>query len=106
MTTLLTNQARAYVNWDRWVADCPINCGGALKLDPGQTAFACPECKTISSIEWPTNADEIWEVLQERVAPRTRNWFPSGHVLALRANVPHGQTVAQLRDETAEHTGG
>jgi hypothetical protein len=106
MSVLITNKARAYVNWGRWIADCPIDCGGALALSPGQDMFHCPECKTLSNIEWPGNPDDIWNALAERPAPKTRNWFPSGHVLALRANCPHGQTPAQLREETAENSGG
>lgn len=106
MSTLITNQARAYVNHGRWIADCPIDCGGALALSPRQASFACPECHTISQVEWPKDVDDIWEALLQRVAPRFRNWFPAGHPLALRANCPHGQTVAQLRDETAENQGG
>lgn len=104
MSTLLTNKARAYVNWGRWIADCPIDCGGALSLEPGQATFACPECHSLSQIDWPADADEIWEALKERPAPKFRNWFPAGHTLALRANCPHGQTPKQLREETAERT--
>lgn len=98
-------QARAYVNFGRWVADCPTECGCALELEPGKTLFACPECKTISETEWPDNADEIWEALGKRPAPRNRNWFPAGHELALRSNSPHGQTPKELDDETADNLG-
>jgi hypothetical protein len=105
MSTLFTNYARAYVNWGRWVADCPVRCGGALSLSSGQATFACPECRSLSQIDWPANVDEIWAALQERPAPKFQNWFPSGHELALRANCPDGQTPAQLRDETAEYMG-
>jgi membrane-associated phospholipid phosphatase len=103
---LLTTRARAYVNYGRWIAECPHECGSALKLEPGQTFFHCSECGAISSVEWPDNADEIWEALSARPMPRTRNWFPSGHSLALRAGCPHGQTVAELRQETMDNTEG
>ncbi len=107
MTALiLPAKALAYVNFGRWVADCPQNCGSALELRPGMTMFPCPECKVVSEVEWPADADGIWEALGERPAPRNRNWFPRGHELAIRAGVPHGQTVKQLREETAEHIGG
>lgn len=99
-------QARAYVNFGRWVADCPQDCGAALKLDPGQTMFPCPECHSISEVEWPADPDAIWEALEKRPAPKNRNWFPEGHELAIRARLPHGQTAAQLDAETAEHLGG
>lgn len=96
-------QARAYINHGRWIADCPRDCGCALTLDPHQPTYACPECKWMGGVEWPDNADEIWEALQKRAVPRTRNWFPSGHSLALRSNSPHGQTVKQLIEETEEN---
>ena len=97
--------ARAYINFSRWVVDCPTECGGAIALDHGQTLFRCTECLTVSPVEWPGNAQEIWDALMERPVPRTRNWFPTGHTLALRAGCPHGQSVAELREETAEHVG-
>lgn len=101
--TLITGTALAYVNWGRWIADCPADCGGALKLAPRQTLLSCEECGLFSPIEWPANADGITEALAQRGVPKTRNWFPEGHSLALRAGCPHGQTVAELRAETAEH---
>lgn len=103
MTALVTNHARAYVNHGRWIADCPYDCGSATKLEPGEVIFQCSECFTVAQVDWPGNADDIWSALMERRAPRFRNWFPSNHVLALKAGCPHGQTVAQLREETAEH---
>lgn len=103
---LLTNKALAYINWGRWIADCPADCGGALSLEPAQSILACPECHQISEIDWPSDADGIWEELTLRPVPRTRNWFPVGHPLALRAGCAHGQTVADLRDETAAHGDG
>lgn len=105
MTALVTNKARAYVNFGRWIAECPYDCGSARKLDPGETMFQCTECFTISSVDWPDNAQDIWDALSERPIPRTRNWFPSGHDLAVRSGCEHGQTVAQLRAEAAEHLG-
>lgn len=106
MSTLITSRARAYVNWGRWVADCPVNCGGALMLQPDQGAFLCQECGTLSEVEWPKDPQGIWEALLQRPAPKFRNWFPSGHALALKAGCPHGQTIAQLIEETAENAEG
>lgn len=101
--TLLTNKARAYVNFGRWIADCPMDCGSALQLQPGQAMYQCVECGYVTDIEWPSNANEIWDALLERPAKRNRNWFPSGHHLALRSFSPHGQTPQELRDETEEN---
>jgi hypothetical protein len=103
MTLIKPAQARAYVNHGRWVADCPTGCGSALQLDPGQETFACVECHTISSVDWPKDPDGIWDALSERPLKHNRNWFPKDHELALRAGKPHGQTVKQLRQETADH---
>lgn len=103
--SLITNRALAYVNFGRWIADCPTECGGALALNPGETSFFCAPpggCGFMAEVEWPGNADEIWNVLNERQAPKNRNWFPLGHSLALRAGCPSGQTVAQLREEAAD----
>lgn len=103
---IITLQARAYVNFGRWIADCPNDCGGAMALQPGQPEFYCAPpggCGQIAPVEWPINAQEIWDALAERRAPKNRNWFPKSHSLALKANCPHGQTPAELRDETAEN---
>lgn len=95
--------ARAYINHGRWIADCPVECGGALRLEPHQSVYHCPECRQITEVEWPADADEIMETLEKRIIPRTRNWFPSGHVLALRSGSLHGQSVRDLERETADH---
>lgn len=94
----------AYVNHGRWVADCSReHCANAMELAPGQLAFACSNCQWVVDIVWPDDADEIWQVLQRRPVPQTRNWFPRDHPLALAARCPHGQSVRDLVDENAEH---
>lgn len=103
--SLVTTSARAYVNYGRWIADCPRECGFALKLDPQQGTFHCRECGLLTGVDWPSNADDIWNALGERPAPRNRNWFPQSHPLALRAGLPHGQSVDELRAEAREHEG-
>jgi hypothetical protein len=105
MTALMTNQARAYVNHGRWIADCPRDCGSALILQNGQGGYHCPECGHLTTVEWPADVEGITAALMERPIPKTRNWFPEGHTLALRAGCEHGQTVQQLRDETHDNMG-
>lgn len=106
MTDLLvtTNRAAAYVNWGKWVADCRLDCGYAVALKNSQASFVCEisggGCGHINTVEWPSNVSEIWDALIERPMPKTRNWFPNNHVLAVRAGCPHGQTVKDLREET------
>jgi hypothetical protein len=100
---LHTPLARAYVNHGRWVADCPVDCGAALDLRWGDVNFYCPECMTISPVEWPKNVDGIEDALSKRRNPKTRNWYPPEHPVAMGANLPHGQTVKELEEETKEN---
>ena len=101
---LVTDRSSAYMNWGKWVADCSRNCGYAVALTARQASFVCDiqggGCGQINPVDWPSNASEIWDALLERPMPKTRNWFPSGHLLAVRAGCPHGQTVKELREET------
>lgn len=103
-TTTLT--ARAIVNHGRWIAECPDpNCYNAMALEPKEATFHCGGlggCRLIAPLEWPANADEIWEALAERPDPRTRNWAPTGHRQAIVDGLPEGQSVNELRSETAE----
>lgn len=101
---LLTTRARVYVNHGRVIADCPYpHCANAEKIDPGQTLFGCSNCRQVAHIEWPPNLAEILAVLGLRPVPQTRNWFPPGHELALRAGCPDGQTVPDLVAENWEY---
>lgn len=104
--------ARAYINQGRWVADCPRpHCTNAQLLAPGQMTFDCgiletglrspSGCNLICEIDWPPNAAELLAELERRPVPGTRNWFPADHELAMRANCPHGQSVADLDTEFA-----
>ena len=101
---LITNHAYAYVNAGRWIAECPReHCAWATQLKAREGTFHCGNCQLVATISWPTEADAIWKVLSHRPVPQTRNWFPAGHELAVRANVPHGQSVKDLHDENKEH---
>lgn len=104
--SLVTTSAMAYVNFGRWIADCPLDCGNAAALEASQTTFYCNPpggCGHIATVVWPKNAVEIWEALNERPMPKTRNWFPKDHSLALRSGCPHGQSAKELRDEAKEN---
>jgi hypothetical protein len=99
-------RARAYVNHGRVVADCPRGgCASAEALTPGQGTFYCTACQHVASVEWPDGLAEIVAALEARPALATRNWFPAGHELALRAGCPHGQSAAELDAETREYGG-
>lgn len=105
---IVPGNARAYINFGRWVADCPLDCGNALALQSNQPSFFCAPpggCGHMGGVDWPDNAQEIWDALADR-APKNRNWFPASHTLALKSGCPHGQTPQELRDETQEFTDG
>lgn len=109
MATLITTRARARVNYGRWIADCPRPyCANAMRLTPGQSAFHCGGeggCQLVAEVEWPADAAGIWAALEVRPVPGTRNWYPDDHAEAVRLGLPHGQTAAELRDETREYEG-
>ncbi len=111
--------ARAYIYNGEWVADCPQEgCSNVefveRKLDKDRgvagtrgermDAYFCSYCKVMAtSIRWPDDADELMEILERRPMPHTRNWYPEGHLSALRFGIKDGETVAELRAENAEH---
>jgi len=111
---LITSLARAYVYHGDWVADCPrdgcgnveflfdqVSPGGPRALRKGQ--FYCTYCKLIGEIEWPQQMEEIIGILMVRPIPHTRNWYPAEHPTALKFRIENGQSLADLRDENAEH---
>jgi hypothetical protein len=106
---LIVTVARARVNHGRWIADCPRRyCANAMRLEPRQGTFHCSGqggCLMVADIEWPADADAIWEALLERPVPVTRNWYPPGHVEAVKLGLPHGQTAEELRAEQREYEG-
>lgn len=107
MAQLIAAVARARVNHGRWIADCPRpHCANAIRLDPNQMMFHCGGeggCQMVASIEWPTDPGGIWEALLERPVPGTRNWYPQDHAEALKLGLPHGQSMADLREETRQY---
>lgn len=120
MVQLIAYKARAYVYSGDWVADCPRGCGNVehcyARLNPRDAnspravqapGFYCSYCKLGDAetvpIEWPPEMADIMAVLALRPVPHTRNWYPKGHDTALKFNIPHGQSIAELRAENAEH---
>jgi len=121
--TPTVRRARAYVLRGHWVADCPANCGQTQWVFRGhvnhegfpchcvggnatrEPQWYCRNCHLIAEIEWPPGSamDDIMEVLLLRPNPVNRNWYPAGHDIALRFNLPHGQTPADLREENEEN---
>ena len=97
------DQADAYVNHGRWLADCTrLGCANAEALEPRQTVLHCSNCHQITGVSWPEDADEITRVLGVRPVPQTRNWAPANHRQAVDCRLADGQTVADLIVENNE----
>lgn len=77
----------AYVNWGRWVADCPT-CWAGIACWPDNPDAACFGCGTVWPITYPTDHAEIAAALEPRPEPN-RNWTP-------------GETLPMLVAETME----
>lgn len=106
--------AFAYVYNGDWVADCPRACGGVEFLyeqrflngprDVRKNFFRCSNCAHATDrVVWPRREAEIMEALLRRPLKQNRNWYPKDHPVAVRFNVPHGQTPAELVAEGEEH---
>ena len=65
--------AIAYVNHDRWVADCPV-CNGAELVERGHDML-CGSCGAVHDVDWPNDTDrkQAEALLAKRPAP-LRNW--------------------------------
>lgn len=99
-------RALALVNHGRWIAHCPRpDCANAVELQPQQGAMSCEQCLAFALVHWPADAEGIWTELLRRPNEANRNWYPDGHEWALRAGLPTGQSVAQLREEYEQHVG-
>ena len=58
---------KPYVNWGRWVADCPA-CRAGIALVPGNDEACCMECGSLfSGVSFPRNRGAVEALLQERV---------------------------------------
>jgi hypothetical protein len=97
-------RATVYLNWGRWVADCPRGCGNAEHFgrdpDTGHvggltaTAYRCGSaghgCGLLCAADWPDNMAEIEQLVADRVM-RNRNWRPDEDLRDLLAdNLAHG----------------
>jgi hypothetical protein len=93
-------RALAYVNWGRWVADCPRPfCPNAEHFGRSSNghlggltgnSFRCSHCGLRCDADWPPNVDDIDYLLSQRPVPGTRNWRP-------------GETLWDLIEENAVH---
>jgi hypothetical protein len=92
-------KTEAYINYGRWVADCPLGCNNAVAVSSNNT-FEC--CGRRISVRFPEDSTDIFNALLARPI-RNRNWYPKDHFFAICYGIPHGQTVEELDLETIEH---
>lgn len=86
----------AYVNWGRWLADCP-SCNSAEVLQASQDTFVCSavDCRYTDQILWPASAEDIEGLLRPRRL-KNRNWVPEASMDVLRAeNVAHAHELLE-----------
>ena len=80
----------ARINHGRWIADCPF-CSGAEMVTPTDPRFFCMSCDNREvggkwlGVRFPKEANEIEEILGQRVHSDERNWTPAETVKDLRA---------------------
>jgi hypothetical protein len=98
--------ALAYLNWGRFVADCPEpGCNDARAVyhpvtGQRQTEDVCAKGHPFA-IEMPPPAVEAQLVaaVSERGLEADRSWYPKGHPRAMLAGLPTGQSVKELVEE-------
>lgn len=114
-----TTFARVYIYAGEFVADCPRpDCGNTVLMtikrdaDRGKPftdyerldSFSCGYCGyQATSVHWPPNYELLLDILDCRPIGHTRNWYPAGHVTAVKHGIPDGQTPKDLIGENTEH---
>lgn len=73
-------KAVAYLNWGRWVADCPNPaCTNAMQVEPGQAQFECTRpagCGTTAPLAWPDDPAAV-EAEVADLPESQRHWKPT-----------------------------
>jgi hypothetical protein len=105
-------ESLGYLNWDKWVADCPeLKCTDARALHPQQKdgSFAVdPQYEQTCAnghrfrIVMPGNRAEIDKAVAQRTEEGDRTWYPADHPLAVEHDLPRGLSVAQLNKQGRE----
>ena len=98
--------ALAYLNWGRWVADCPEpGCQDARAVyhpvtGQRQTEDVCANGHHFVIEMPPTSLEaQLVAAVEERANDADRSWYPKGHKRATLAGLPTGQSVKELVDE-------
>jgi hypothetical protein len=82
------DHAIAFLDWDRWVADCPSpSCTNALEVAPEQDGFRCgywvgpgpndrvPGCGITAPLDWPDDPAAVKARFASLPDPQ-RHWHP------------------------------
>lgn len=106
--------ALAYLNYGRWVADCPVDwCADSRALHP-EDRYGNPSPEPVHDtvcaaghafrIEAPPARAraQLEQAVADRPLPQDRGWYPKGHAWAETHGYPTGQTVEDLRRESEE----
>jgi len=95
--------ALAYLNWGRWVADCPeAGCFDARAVYHPETGQRQAEdvCKNGHPFRIdmppPSLEAQLLAAVVERQNDADRSWYPKGHPRATLAGLPTGQSVTEL----------
>ena len=80
----------ARIDAGRWLADCPVGCGGAEMVSAADPVFLCVSCGSDDKW-WPVTFPADRAAIEAEITKRTNvngwAWTP-------------GETLAQLREET------
>lgn len=107
--------SRAYLNYGRWVAECPESgCNDARLVYEVDPRTGHPTGRRLAGdvcanghpfrIEMPPPDVEaqIVAAVADRAEDGDKAWYPQGHPRALLTGRPHGQSPAELRAEGCE----
>jgi len=98
------SDTEAWVYNGQWVADCPRDdCNNVELANDTYNVFTCSNCGMIAFLNFPKFSQDIMQELSLRPIPQSRNWFYPDQPLAIKAGLPHGQTVNDIIQENREH---
>ena len=86
--TVVSNIAvLARLDAGRWIADCPMGCGGAEKVSQADPVFLCLSCGSDEKwwpVAFPKTIKAIERELTKRADPHAWTWRPGEGMAALR----------------------
>ena len=90
-----TNEAvaQAYINDNRWVADCPADeCNSGMMVTPGHTQCACFDCGRIWQVEFPAVPEMGEAIVVLELRPEANRFWK-----------PWEESAEDLRHENIQH---